>query len=37
LDDDEIYTAVEKDAELFELEFFKILNPDLPIFDFEIN
>jgi len=30
-------TAVEKEAEQFEKEFFKVMYPDLPVFDFEIN
>ena len=36
-DEDEMLTAVEKEAEQFEKDFFAALHPDLPVFDFEIN
>lgn len=29
--------AVEKEAEQFEKDFFSVLHPDLPVFDFEKN
>lgn len=37
LDEDEMLNTVEKEAELYEKQFFQITNPELPVFDFELN
>merc|ERR1719263_1676586 len=37
LDEEEMLAAVSKEAEQFEKDFFTILYPDLPVFDFEKN
>jgi hypothetical protein len=37
LDEEDMLTAVAKEAEQFEKDFFTVLYPDLPVFDFEKN
>ena len=37
LDEEEMLAAVDKEAEQFEKDFFAVLHPDLPVFDFEKN
>ena len=37
LDEEDMLTAVAKEAEQFEKDFFAVLYPDLPVFDFEKN
>jgi len=37
LEEEEMLRTVEKEAEQFEKDFFTLLHPELPVFDFEIN
>lgn len=37
LEEEEMLKTIEKEAELFEKDFFSMLHPELPVFDFEIN
>ena len=37
LDEDEMLSTIEREAELFEKEFFANIYTEFPVFDFEIN
>jgi hypothetical protein len=37
LDEEEMLTTLEREAEVFEHNFFKNCYPDVPVFDFELN
>lgn len=37
LDEEEMLTTVEREAEVFEHNFFKNCYPEVPVFDFELN